>query len=167
VAGPAVGFIFPNVYYPCADSVPKRVELPLLLTKLFKAHMQAPVETALSVVGISDRMDPIRGSSPADRARVTIGARSCPTRPFLLCDDPRDLDRKSATEIMELIRRAGAKHGKKKKTVLMVTHDPGWSLTVAHTTCTLKRACLLEGCQASAERDVLECGMKFLGCFRQ
>ena len=56
-------------------------------------------------------------ADPADIARAIVAD---PT--FLLCDEPTgDLDRKSADDVMELIKRLVKEHG---KTVLMVTHDP-------------------------------------------
>src|SRR5882724_5444178 len=58
------------------------------------------------------------------------------------CDEPTgDLDRKSATEIMQLIEELVAKHG---KTVLMVTHDPVVA-DRAHTTLHLEKGVLVEG----------------------
>ena len=38
-----------------------------------------------------------------------------------MCDEPTDLDRETATEILDLLQILNRDHG---KTILMVTHDP-------------------------------------------
>jgi len=81
------------------------------------------VETALSLVGLGDRMKHYpRQLSGGQEQRVAI-ARAIVTDPtFLLCDEPTgDLDRKAGDEILDLISALVSDHG---KTVLMVTHDP-------------------------------------------
>ncbi len=101
----------------------QNVELPLLLTKLSKSRRQQQVETALSLVGLADRMDHYpRQLSGGQEQRVAI-ARAIVTDPtFILADEPTgDLDRQSADEILDLITALSKEHG---KTILMVTHDP-------------------------------------------
>jgi putative ABC transport system ATP-binding protein len=97
--------------------------LPLLLTKLSKSDRRKHVETALGVVGLTDRMNHNpRQLSGGQEQRVAIARAIVADPTFLLCDEPTgDLDRKSADEIMELIHRLVKEFG---KTVLMVTHDP-------------------------------------------
>jgi putative ABC transport system ATP-binding protein len=99
------------------------VELPLLLTTLSKADRRRHVETALTVVGLADRMQHYpRQLSGGQEQRVGIARAIVADPTFLLCDEPTgDLDRKSADEVLELIDRLVREHG---KTVLMVTHDP-------------------------------------------
>ena len=118
-----VGFIF-QMY----DLIPvltafQNVELPLLLTKLSKAERRKHVETALAVVGLADRMHHYpRQLSGGQEQRVAIARAIVADPTFLLCDEPTgDLDRKSADEVMDLIKRLVNEYG---KTVLMVTHDP-------------------------------------------
>ena len=118
-----VGFIFQMYNLIPVLTAFQNVELPLLLTKLSKAQRRQHVETALSLVGISDRMKHYpRQLSGGQEQRVAI-ARAIVTDPtFLLCDEPTgDLDRKSAEEILDLLTSLVADHG---KTILMVTHDP-------------------------------------------
>src|ERR1700694_3451903 len=101
----------------------QNVELPLLLTSLSKAERRKHVETALGIVGLSERMNHYpRQLSGGQEQRVAI-ARSIVTDPtFLLCDEPTgDLDRKSADDVMALLEQLVSSH---KKTLLLVTHDP-------------------------------------------
>src|ERR1700692_1706502 len=138
-----VGFIFQMYNLIPVLTAFQNVELPLLLTKLSKAQRRQHVETALSVVGLADRMDHYpRQLSGGQEQRVTIARAIVSDPTFLLCDEPTgDLDRKSATEIMQLIEELVAKHG---KTVLMVTHDPVVAER-AHTTLHLEKGVLVEG----------------------
>jgi len=138
-----VGFIFQMYNLIPVLNAFQNVELPLLLTKLSKAQRKQHVETALSVVGLVDRMNHYpRQLSGGQEQRVTIARAIVSDPTFLLCDEPTgDLDRKSATDIMELIEELVAKHG---KTVLMVTHDPVVA-DRAHTTLHLEKGVLVEG----------------------
>ncbi len=118
-----VGFIFQMYNLIPVLTAFQNVELPLLLTKLSSADRRKHVETALSVVGLTDRMHHYpRQLSGGQEQRVAIARAIVADPTFLLCDEPTgDLDRKSADEIMELIHRLVKEYG---KTVLMVTHDP-------------------------------------------
>jgi putative ABC transport system ATP-binding protein len=118
-----VGFIFQMYNLIPVLTALQNVELPLLLTKLSKAERRQHIETALSVVGLADRMNHYpRQLSGGQEQRVAIARAIVSDPTFLLCDEPTgDLDRKSADEIMELISRLVKEYG---KTVLMVTHDP-------------------------------------------
>jgi len=138
-----VGFVFQMYNLIPVLTAYQNVELPLLLTKLSAADRRKHVETALSVVGLSDRMHHYpRQLSGGQEQRVTIARAIVSDPTFLLCDEPTgDLDRKSATEIMELIEQLVDKHG---KTVLMVTHDPVVAAR-AHTTLHLEKGVLVEG----------------------
>jgi putative ABC transport system ATP-binding protein len=118
-----VGFIFQLYNLIPVLTAFQNVELPLLLTKLSKSERRKHVETALAVVGLSDRMKHYpRQLSGGQEQRVAIARAIVADPTFLLCDEPTgDLDRKSADEIMEIIERLVREHG---KTVLMVSHDP-------------------------------------------
>lgn len=118
-----VGFIFQMYNLIPVLTAFQNVELPLLLTKLSKKQRSEHVETALSVVGLADRMHHYpRQLSGGQEQRVAIARAIVSDPTFLLCDEPTgDLDRKSADEIMEIIHQLVKQHG---KTVLMVTHDP-------------------------------------------
>lgn len=118
-----VGFIFQMYNLIPVLTAFQNVELPLILTKLSKADRRKHIETALGVVGLTDRMNHYpRQLSGGQEQRVAIARAIVSDPTFLLCDEPTgDLDRKSADEIMELIHRLVKEYG---KTVLMVTHDP-------------------------------------------
>jgi putative ABC transport system ATP-binding protein len=115
----------------------------LLLTKLSRSERRKHVETALGVVGLTDRMHHYpRQLSGGQEQRVTIARAIVSDPTFLLCDEPTgDLDRKSADEIMALMDELVDKYG---KTVLMVTHDPVVAAR-AHTTLHLEKGVLVEG----------------------
>src|ERR1700692_1677261 len=148
-----VGFIFQMYNLIPVLTAFQNVELPLLLTKLSKAERRKHVETALGVVGLSDRMNHFpRQLSGGQEQRVTIARAIVSDPTFLLCDEPTgDLDRKSADEIMALIEELV---GKYYKTVLMVTHDPVVAAR-AHTTLHLDKGVLVE----AASKGVLVGGV--------
>jgi len=118
-----VGFIFQMYNLIPVLTAFQNVELPLLLTKLSKAERRKHVETALAVVGLADRLHHYpRQLSGGQEQRVAIARAIVADPTFLLCDEPTgDLDRRSADEVMDLIKRLVKEYG---KTVLMVTHDP-------------------------------------------
>src|SRR5580704_14061189 len=140
-----VGFIFQMYNLIPVLNAFQNVELPLLLTKLSKADRRKHVETALGVVGLSDRMRHYpRQLSGGQEQRVTIARAIVSDPTFLLCDEPTgDLDRKSADEIMNLITRLVKEYG---KTVLMVTHDPVVA-KLADLELHLEKGLLVEGSQ--------------------
>jgi len=143
-----VGFIFQMYNLIPVLTAFQNVELPLLLTKLSKSERRKHVETALSIVGLGDRMNHYpRQLSGGQEQRVAIARAIVADPTFLLCDEPTgDLDRKSADEIMDLIHRLVKEYG---KTVLMVTHDPVVA-RLADTTLHLEKGVLVEAGQRAA-----------------
>jgi putative ABC transport system ATP-binding protein len=112
----------------------ENVELPLLLQNLSRRQRHEQVSAALDQVGIADRHAHYpRQLSGGQEQRVAI-ARAIVTEPtILLADEPTgDLDRESATSVMELLSRLNRELG---RTIVMVTHDPRtteWAKTVLH-----------------------------------
>jgi putative ABC transport system ATP-binding protein len=127
-----IGFIFQFYNLMPMLTAAQNVELPLLLTKLRSKERAARVETALSVVGLADRMKHRpREMSGGQQQRVAI-ARAIITDPTLLvADEPTgDLDRVSAEDVLNLMGRLNAELG---KTIIMVTHDPHAAVRASHT----------------------------------
>jgi putative ABC transport system ATP-binding protein len=118
-----VGFIFQFYNLIPVLTAFENVELPLLLTKLSKTERKKQVETALTLVGLGDRMHHSpKQLSGGQEQRVAI-ARAIVTDPVLIvADEPTgDLDRHSAEEILILMERLNQEF---QKTIIMVTHDP-------------------------------------------
>ena len=118
-----IGFVFQTFNLIRVLTAFENVELPLLLTRLSKAERREHVETALSLVGLKDRMTHYpRQLSGGQEQRVAI-ARAIVTDPALiLADEPTgDLDAQSADEILAILESLNRES---QKTVIMVTHDP-------------------------------------------
>jgi putative ABC transport system ATP-binding protein len=130
----AVGYIFQQFNLMPVLTAYENVELPLLLLTLSGQKRKQLVETALSLVGLSDRAHHFpRQLSGGQEQRVAI-ARSIATDPqVLLADEPTgNLDRESAESVMELFGELNSRYG---KTIVMVTHDPhtaGFARRVLH-----------------------------------
>ncbi|MGH8762158.1 MAG: ABC transporter ATP-binding protein [Nitrosospira sp.] len=118
-----VGFIFQFYNLMPVLTAFENVELPLLLTGLSRNQRQERVELALSMVGLTDRMEHYPSElSGGQQQRVAI-ARAFITDPaILVADEPTgDLDRASADDILSMLERLNREMG---KTIIMVTHDP-------------------------------------------
>ena len=121
--GSHIGFIFQFYNLMPMLSAAANVELPLLLTNLSKAERRKHVAVALEMVGLSDREAHKPGEmSGGQQQRVGIARAIVADPTLLLCDEPTgDLDRKTADEILDLLRELNRHHN---KTIVMVTHDP-------------------------------------------
>jgi len=143
-----VGFIFQFYNLIPVLTAFENVELPLMLTRLSKKERKSHVETALSLVHLSDRMDHYpRQLSGGQQQRVAI-ARAVVTDPtILVADEPTgDLDRHSADEVLRLMDQLCTELG---KTIIMVTHDPR-AARKAHTLKYLEKGILTDASQAAA-----------------
>jgi putative ABC transport system ATP-binding protein len=117
-----VGFIFQAYNLLPVLSAYENVELPLLLTHLSRSERAQHVQTALSFVGLSDRVNHYpRQLSGGQEQRVAIARAIVGDPTVVLADEPTgNLDGQSATEVFELLRLLNERLG---TTIVMVTHD--------------------------------------------
>ncbi|TAG75474.1 MAG: ABC transporter ATP-binding protein [Burkholderiales bacterium] len=128
-----VGFIFQFYNLMPVLTAFENVELPLMLTDLSRGERKERVQLALGLVGLSDRMTHYPNElSGGQQQRVAI-ARAIITDPTLIvADEPTgDLDKKSAEDVLNLLRKLNDEMG---KTIIMVTHDPGAVKAAKHVT---------------------------------
>lgn len=118
-----IGFVFQFYHLLPVLTAYRNVELPLLLLPLKPAERRERIQTALELVGLTNREHHRPGQlSGGQQQRVGI-ARAIVTDPDLIvADEPTgDLDAKSAEEILDLL---GELKRQLHKTIVMVTHDP-------------------------------------------
>jgi putative ABC transport system ATP-binding protein len=119
-----IGFVFQFYNLLPVLTAFQNVELPLLLTRLSSRERREHVDTALGVVGLTDRSDHYpRQLSGGQEQRVGIARAIVSDPTMLLADEPTgdlDADAKSADEILTLLKRLNEEFN---KTILMVTHD--------------------------------------------
>jgi putative ABC transport system ATP-binding protein len=138
-----VGFVFQTFNLIPVLTAFENVELPLLLTSLTASERRAHVETALELVGLTDRMNHLpRQLSGGQEQRVAI-ARALVTDPTLLvADEPTgNLDAHSAADVLNLLGTLNSDAG---KTIILVTHDPK-AAAHARRTVHLEKGELLNG----------------------
>ncbi|MCA1369502.1 ABC transporter ATP-binding protein [Bradyrhizobium sp. BRP14] len=110
----------------------ENVELPLLLKPLSARERRVRVGKVLDLVGLSGREKQYPAMmSGGQQQRVGIARAIVADPELLLCDEPTgDLDRKSADEILDMLRFLNREL---QKTVVMVTHDPQAALYARRT----------------------------------
>jgi putative ABC transport system ATP-binding protein len=117
-----VGFVFQFYHLMPMLSAERNIALPLLLTSLSRAQRRKNVESALSVVGLSDRANHKPSELSGGQAQRVAIARALVSDPkLLICDEPTgDLDRATADEVLQLLQMLNRQYG---KSIVMVTHD--------------------------------------------
>ncbi len=137
-----VGYIFQLYHLVPVLTAFENVELPLLLGNFSRKERRERVETALTLVGLGDRMHHTPGElSGGQEQRVAIARALVADPPLMVADEPTgDLDRDSAVRILDLLRDLARDHG---KTIVMVTHDPR-AAAAADRTLHLEKGQLLE-----------------------
>jgi putative ABC transport system ATP-binding protein len=118
-----VGYIFQLYHLMPVLTAFENVELPLLLQPMSGREREQRVEAVLELVSLGDRMDHRPNElSGGQEQRVAIARALVADPPLLVADEPTgDLDRESATAILDLLKSLARDHG---KTIVMVTHDP-------------------------------------------
>ncbi len=117
-----IGFVFQSFHLIPRLTAAENVELPMVFAGLSRAERRRRVETSLTSVGLSDRMDHRPDQlSGGERQRVAL-ARSTVMGPrVLLADEPTgNLDTTSGRQILELLDRMN----EEGITLVVVTHDP-------------------------------------------
>ncbi len=117
-----VGFVFQGFNLIPVLTAQENVELPLLLTRLSRGQRKEHAKSALELVGLGDRRSHRPSQVSGGQEQRGAIARALVADPMLvLADEPTgDLDRKSADDVLALLRLLNEKYG---KTILMVTHD--------------------------------------------
>jgi putative ABC transport system ATP-binding protein len=118
-----VGFVFQFFNLLPTLTAEENITLPLLIDGKNPRKYQERLAALLDLIGLTDR----RGHKPeqlsgGEQQRVAL-ARALITEPaIVLADEPTgNLDSKTGTTIMELLRRSCKELG---QTVIVVTHDP-------------------------------------------
>jgi len=117
-----VGFVFQFFNLLPTLTAEENLALPLLIDNKKLSQYQARIDRLLELTGLTDRRhhkpDQLSGG---EQQRVAI-ARALVTEPaIVLADEPTgNLDTKTTTEILELLRRSCDELG---QTIVMVTHD--------------------------------------------
>ena len=137
-----VGYIFQLYHLIPVLSAFENVELPLLITSMSKAERKQKAEEALEIVGLKDRSHHTPSElSGGQEQRVAIARALVADPALLVADEPTgDLDRESATMILELLQKLSRERG---KTIVMVTHDAR-AAAAADRTLHLEKGKLLE-----------------------
>lgn len=137
-----VGYIFQLYHLIPILTAYENVELPLLLGSLSRRERKRRIESALDLVGLTDRAKhrPTELSGGQEQ-RVAIARAIVHDPGLLVADEPTgDLDRESANSILQLLDSLANEHG---KTIVMVTHDPK-AADAAHRTLHLEKGKLVE-----------------------
>ena len=136
-----VGYIFQLYHLIPVLTAFENVELPLLLSPLSKRERRQRVQSVLELVGLGDRMNHTPSElSGGQEQRVAIARALVADPPLLVADEPTgDLDKASASHILDLLQTLSRNHG---KTIVMVTHDPR-AAEAAHRTLHLEKGQLL------------------------
>lgn len=118
-----IGFVFQFYNLIPVLTALENVALPLSLLAMKKVERVERAKFVLDMVGLSDRYNHFPGQlSGGQEQRVAIARAIVSDPKILVADEPTgDLDRKSASAVMELLTRLNTEL---KKTIVMVSHDP-------------------------------------------
>jgi len=117
-----IGFVFQFFNLIPRFTARQNVELSMSIADINKTERKRRAEDLLETVGLKERMNHKPSElSGGEQQRVAI-ARALANNPrFLLMDEPTgNIDSKTASEIIELIKKLSEEKG---VTIIMVTHD--------------------------------------------
>lgn len=117
-----IGFVFQFFNLIPRLTAKGNVELPMAVAGLDRSERRKRADKLLETVGLRERIEHKPSElSGGERQRVAI-ARALATNPkFLLMDEPTgNIDSKTATEIIGLVKRLNQEEG---VTIIVVTHD--------------------------------------------
>jgi len=117
-----VGMVFQSFNLVPTMTLVENVELPMRFAEVDRGERRTRVEEALRSVGLSGRLEHRPSEMSGGEQQRAALARALVNRPkILLADEPTgNLDSKTGTEIMELIRGLNREIG---MTVIIVTHE--------------------------------------------
>jgi putative ABC transport system ATP-binding protein len=118
----AVGFIFQSFHLVPSMTADANVALALTFQGTFGRERKQRTGEALKRVGLENRADHRPGQlSGGEQQRVAVARAIVHRPPLLLADEPTgNLDRRNATEVMNLLREI---HKEQGTTIILVTHD--------------------------------------------
>jgi putative ABC transport system ATP-binding protein len=117
-----IGFVFQFFNLLPHLSVRENISLPLLFLGVREADANRRAAEVAEEVGLGDKLQrPIHQLSGGEMQRVGLARALAHSPSLILADEPTgNLDSRTGTAILELIRHAAKQHG---ATVLMATHD--------------------------------------------
>ena len=117
-----VGFIFQSFHLVPSMSARANIALALTFQGTFGSERNQRTAEALRRVGLEHRADHRPGQlSGGEQQRLAVARAIVHQPPLLFDDDPTgNLDRRNATDVMNLLREINQEH---KTTILLVTHD--------------------------------------------
>lgn len=124
------GMIFQSYYLINSLSVLKNVILPQIAVSAKSEERKKRAIKLLEHFGVKEQTDKLPNElSGGQQQRVAICRALINDPDILLADEPvGNLDSKSASDVMELLKNLNKKH---KKTIILVTHNPAY-LNIAH-----------------------------------
>jgi putative ABC transport system ATP-binding protein len=116
-----IGFVFQGFNLLARTTALENTELPTLYTKIDKAERRKRAVEALTVVGLSDRMQHFPSQMSGGQQQRVAVARALVNRPsILLADEPTgNLDSRTSVEIMQVFQELNDKG----LTIVLVTHE--------------------------------------------
>jgi putative ABC transport system ATP-binding protein len=117
-----IGFVFQFFNLIPRLTAKDNVELPMAIADMSKAERSKRAIELLETVGLKDRVNHKPAElSGGQQQRVAVARALANSPKFLLLDEPTgNIDSKTASEVITLIKKLNAEH---KVSIIMVTHD--------------------------------------------